>query len=135
VEKALDGDTLLAEVGGRMERVRLIGIDAPEHGPGKIEPLGPEATAFTRREAEGRMVYLEPGRERRDRYRRLLAYVWLSRSSTAPEDLLNYRLLARGLARLHLHPPNLDHALALWRAEREARKRGLGIWKASPAWR
>lgn len=135
VEEVLDGDTLVVEVGGRRERVRLIGLDAPEDSPRRVEPLGPEATSFARREVKGRMVYLEPGREKRDRYRRLLAYVWLSRDSTAPEDLLNYRLLERGLARLYLHPPNLDHALVLWRAERGARQRGVGIWKGSPGWR
>ncbi len=125
VLRVLDGDTLLLATG---ERVRLIGVDAPESADLRrpVERLGPEAMAFVRRLAEGRRVRLEFDRERRDRYGRTLAYVFV-----ADVDL-NAALLRSGYARAESRFPHrrLDEFLAL---EAEARAAGRGLWAGEPA--
>jgi|SRR5207249_1313384 len=76
VTRIIDGDTFDAAVGGRRDRVRPIGVDAPE-ATSKVELYGQEATAFARRWLSGKTVWLERDVQPRDRYRRLLAYVFL----------------------------------------------------------
>src|SRR4051794_17921982 len=78
VVRAVDGDTLVVRTdGGDVERVRLIGVDTPEDvKPGvPVQCYSRRAAAFTARRLTGRRVVLHVGRERRDRYGRLLAYV------------------------------------------------------------
>jgi micrococcal nuclease len=71
VVKVVDGDTIHVRVGDRMERVRYIGVNAPELG----QPGGREATEANRKLVEGQPVNLELDIQDRDRYGRLLAYV------------------------------------------------------------
>lgn len=137
VRKVIDGDTIEVERGGRTERVRLIGVDAPEaHDSPKLDrqvargsdreqilALGREATAFARARLLGRRVELELDVERHDRFGRLLAYVWLPDGT-----LFNATLLEAGQARLLTIPPNVryvDRFRPLERAAREARR---GLW-------
>src|SRR5215472_9984024 len=78
VVRAVDGDTLVVRLdSGVVERVRLIGVDTPEDvKPGTpVECYSLRAAAFTRRALAGRRVVMRIGREARDRYGRLLAYV------------------------------------------------------------
>jgi len=74
VLQVFDGDTVELPFGEVDESVRLIGIDTPETYP-KTEPLGPEASAFTKALLRGREVYAQLGVEERDSYRRVLAYL------------------------------------------------------------
>src|SRR3954469_17996825 len=76
VQRVVDGDTVrLAGLGS----VRLIGVDTPEVYGGRVECFGPEASAFARSILRpGTRVRYRVGREPRDRYGRLLAYVWLT---------------------------------------------------------
>ena len=73
VTRVVDGDTLVVDIGGREERVRLIGVDTPEtvHPQKPVEFFGKEASAFTKRMAEGKTVRLETsqGIADRDRYK------------------------------------------------------------------
>jgi len=107
--------------------VRLIGVDAPEtkrpHSP--VEPFGPEATEFTRSHVEGRDVTLRFDRERKDRYGRVLAYVFVG------DWLLNEELVRAGLARVELHF-NFDRGMAarFRAAQQEARDAGRGLWQS-----
>ncbi|MEX0715065.1 MAG: thermonuclease family protein [Planctomycetaceae bacterium] len=124
VERVVDGDTLLLEQG---HRVRLIGVDAPEtkHPSLPPEPFGAEASEFTRRLVEGRMVRLGFDRERRDRYRRILAYVYV-------EDVfVNEELIRAGWSPAVTRFP---YSAAMKRrfeaAEAEARAAGRGMWAA-----
>jgi micrococcal nuclease len=80
LERVVDGDTLVVRVGGREERVRLIGIDTPE----SVKPDAPvecggtaAARALERRVPEDGRVQLisDPTQDRRDRFGRLLRYV------------------------------------------------------------
>jgi len=122
VERVVDGDTLLLDGG---TRVRLLGVDTPEtkHPEKKPEPLGFEAYEFTRSLVEGRQVTLEFDRERRDRYRRVLAYVYVEGRQ------LNEELIRAGLSRAETQFPYADSMKRRFRdAEQEARTEKRGLW-------
>ncbi len=126
VERVVDGDTLVLQGG---QRVRLLGVDTPEtvHPERPVEPFGPEATEFTRRHVAGRTVRLEFDRERRDRYRRILAYVYRD------DWFLNEELIRAGLSRAELRYPYREAMKRRFRAaETEARHNRAGIWGGEP---
>ena len=123
----VDGDTIVVETGGIEEKVRLIGIDTPETvKPGSpVECYGKAASART--EAllpEGTAVVLERDVEARDRYDRLLAYVYRASDGT----FVNLELAADGYALPATYPPNVAHTEAFLEASRQARAEGRGLW-------
>lgn len=126
VVRVVDGDTALVELDGTEERVRYIGIDAPESvAPGEpVECLGPQAARYNARIVEGRQVELEIGVEPRDHYGRLLAHVRLG------DLLVSAELVRAGLAETLTIPPNDRLAEALERLERAAARSGIGLWRA-----
>ena len=114
VVRAVDGDTLDVRLAnGRTERVRILGADTPEVvDPRKpVQCYGPEASAYTHSRLDGRKVRLELDAEHRDKYGRLLAYVYVGGARYDDE------LLRLGYARLLIIPPNGVHARALLQAE------------------
>ena len=133
VTRVVDGDTVMVRLGGggarRTETVRYIGVDTPESvKPGEpVQCFGKQASAFNERLVEGRRVRLEVGRERTDRYGRLLAYVYL-RENGSP--FVNAELLRRGYARTLAIPPNTDRAGRFAELQRLARTKGRGLWSA-----
>ncbi|HEY3765894.1 MAG TPA: thermonuclease family protein [Gaiellales bacterium] len=130
VVRAIDGDTILVQgAGGRVEDIRLLGIDTPETvDPRKpVQCYGPEASAFMKHLVTGRAVTLRYDRELHDRYGRFLAYVWLS--GTRPL-FVNAELVRRGFARTYPFPPNTAHADLFAALERSAAVAGRGLWHA-----
>ena len=121
----VDGDTFVADVGGRRERVRVIGVDTPETvAPGRpVQPYGREASAFAEKELAGASVRLAGDVEPRDRYGRLLAYVWL-----ADGTFWNALLAAEGYAQQLTIPPNVTYAGLFRRLVAEARRKDRGLW-------
>lgn len=122
VQRVVDGDTLVLDGG---TRVRLIGVDTPEtkHPNKPVEPLGPEASEFTRRHVEGRQVTLQFDRERRDRYKRVLAYVYVG------DWFLNEELIRAGFSRAETRYPFSTQMKARFRAaEAEAKENRRGLW-------
>jgi len=121
-----DGDTIHVLLDGREERLRLIGLDAPEiaHPATTAECYGTASARFTQRSLEGRSVRLEFDVERQDRFGRLLAYVFHG------GELFNEKLLAEGFAIERSYPPNLAHQEELQRAETDARHHRRGLWAA-----
>ena len=122
-----DGDTIVVDVGGRTEKVRILGADTPEIVDPRrpVQCYGPEASAHTKvRLAPGTRVSLETDAEVRDKYGRLLAYVYIGGARYDDE------LLRLGLARLLIIPPNGVHARAMLQAELAARAAGRGLWSA-----
>jgi micrococcal nuclease len=121
VQRVVDGDTVrLAGLGS----VRLIGIDTPEVYGGRVECFGPEASAFAKSVLRpGSRVRYRVGTEPRDRYGRLLAYVW-----THDGRLFNAMLAERGYATTLTIPPNDDLAARFRAAEHRARERRRGMW-------
>jgi micrococcal nuclease len=129
VTKVTDGDTIHVVYGGKDERVRLIGIDTPEvswYG-GHGGCFGEEAGLYLRGRLDGRSVRLEFDAELRDRYDRLLAYVFLG------DELVNLTLVEQGYARDDRVPPDTARANVFAAAEREAKRAGRGLWSACPA--
>jgi len=126
VTRVIDGDTVDVTIGGRRERVRLLGIDAPERRTEErpAEPFEKEATDFARRLARGRQVTLatDPGHEDRDRYGRLLRYVYL------PDGrFLNLELVCQGYARAYTRY-RFTRQKEFRACEKEARSHGRGMW-------
>lgn len=129
--RIVDGDTIVVLISGRNERVRLIGIDTPE----SVKPNTPvECFAL---EASARMkTLLPPGSgvklvrdvELRDRYGRLLAYVY-----RASDNLfVNLSLVNDGYASAYTYPPNVAHTAEFVGAAAEARDAGRGLWSRCP---
>ncbi|MGH7394807.1 MAG: thermonuclease family protein [Candidatus Methylomirabilales bacterium] len=115
VARVLDGDTVVLESG---ERVRYLGINAPEAG----QPLAAEATARNAALVRGRTVTLETDTEVRDQYGRLLAFVYVGGTSVSAT------LIQEGLAHVLLIPPNGKHAEDLLALQQEAQAARRGIW-------
>jgi micrococcal nuclease len=128
VTRIVDGDTIHVDVGGRVEKVRYIGVNTPEvHHPRKgEEPGGRAAAAVNRDLVSGRRVRLELDAQARDRHGRLLAYVWVA------DTMVNAELVRRGFAQVMTVPPNVRHQALFLKLQREARESGRGLW-AEPA--
>jgi micrococcal nuclease len=131
VSRVVDGDTVYVRAGSRSFDVRLLGIDTPEtvdpHRP--VGCYGPEASAYTKHLLTGAIVRLVYDRERRDRYGRWLAYIYLEREGR-PDLFVNARLVSAGYARTLSIPPNTAHAQELAALERSAALAGRGLWSA-----
>lgn len=128
VLRVIDGDTIVANLEGRDEKVRYIGMNTPEvHHPRKGEqPGGREAAAVNRRLVEGQTVRLEFDVQPRDRYGRLLAYVYVGTL------MVNAELVRLGYAQVATYPPNVRYQDLFLRLQRDAREAGRGLWKGPP---
>ena len=115
VKEVTDGDTIVLQNG---EVVRYIGIDTPE----RDDPFYGEATEANQEMLERGRITLEYDQDRRDRYGRLLAYVWVDTL------LLNAELIRKGLASVYLFSPNLKYRERFISVQREARQKSVGIW-------
>jgi micrococcal nuclease len=127
VTRVVDGDTVKVAIGGRRDTVRYIGVDTPEtHRPGTpVQCFGQAATEYNRRLVAGRAVVLRTDAEPRDRYGRLLAYVYRRGDGL----FVNAALVREGFAAILTIPPNVAHATELVRLERRARQAGEGRWR------
>jgi micrococcal nuclease len=121
VKKVIDGDTLLLTNG---EYVRLIGVDTPEtkHPEKPVEYFGEEAYRFTKRMVEEKEVRLEYDQTRRDKYGRLLAYVYL-----VDGTFLNAEIIKQGYGFAYTKYP-FKYLEGFRRHEREAREKKRGLW-------
>jgi endonuclease YncB( thermonuclease family) len=135
VARVVDGDTIVVRLGAGQERLRYIGIDAPEIGDLLPEPWAVEATEVNHRLVAGQRVFLERDVSNTDRFARLLRYVWL-RAETADGGeswtMVNLELVRLGYARAVSYPPDVRHQAELRAAEREARESGAGLWSSEP---
>jgi micrococcal nuclease len=124
VERVVDGDTVVVRIDGRSERLRYIGVDTPESvKPGeRVQCFGKPAAAANRRLVLGKDVRLEYDAEARDRYGRLLAYVWRG------DVLVNAELIRLGYGKPLEVPPNLAHASELRDLAAAARRERVGLW-------
>lgn len=136
VTYVIDGDTLKLENG---EKVRLVGIDTPESKQNAklkrdlkktdkdavtLINMGKKASRFTNSLASKKYVRLEFDVEKRDRYNRLLAYVYL------PDGrMLNAEIIKAGYAQILSIPPNVKYQDLFLELQQEARDNNRGLWK------
>ena len=122
VKYVIDGDTVILKNGNK---VRYIGINAPEidHENHPAEPLGYAARSFNKKLIGSQRIRLEYGREKRDHYKRLLAYVFLKDNT-----FVNQELVQSGLATYLYIPPNLKYADNLLQAQKDAMSGKRGMW-------
>jgi micrococcal nuclease len=119
--------------GGVDETIRFIGVNTPESTT-KHEPYGNEASAYTKSKLPvGLTVWLELDTDERDRYGRLLAYVWMERpSSRSPAEvrdkMFNAELLLEGYAQLMTIPPDVRYVDVFTPMQSEAREASRGLW-------
>jgi len=139
VSRVIDGDTIVIKASalGADEHVRLRGIDAPEvaHMGQPAAHFGDQAKRYLTSRLDGKSVILKfDSNEIRDRYGRMLAFVYLGDS-----DCINYDLVRDGMAYVdHRFKNYMQYSME--QAETQARKKGTGLWKdvkvdQMPAWR
>jgi endonuclease YncB( thermonuclease family) len=125
VVEVTDGDTIEVELPSGVEDVRYIGVDTPEVDPNVgVECFGSDASELNAELVDGKRVRLVFDAERRDRYGRLLAYVY------AGDTFVNAELLRRGAARTLTIAPNDSFAARFARLAQEAANAGRGLWGA-----
>lgn len=126
ITEVYDGDTIGIVMNGIPEKVRLIGIDTPEtKDPRKpVQCYGPEASEFSHVTLEGAKIRLvaDPLSSNRDRYDRLLRYVYLQDGR-----LYNQVLLQNGFARAYLGFPFSKHGIFAESAH-AAQENKVGLW-------
>jgi micrococcal nuclease len=127
VSRVVDGDTIDVEKDGEHVRVRLIGIDTPETVDPRrtVECFGKEASAKTKELLEGKMVRLEtdPSQGDYDKYKRMLAYVYLSDGT-----LFNQTMISEGYAHEYTYRLPYRYQAEFNDAERTAREEKKGLW-------
>ena len=129
VVRVIDGDTIVVRIGGRDENVRILGIDTPEtHKPDTpVECYGPEASQrMAALLPVGKTVRLVRDIEARDRYGRLLAYVYRDDDGL----FVDLSMVTEGYAGTLAIPPNLAHRAELDAAASQAQLAGRGLWQA-----
>jgi len=121
IDRVVDGDTVVVRGVGA---VRLIGVDTPETQDPRepVQHYGIEATSFLRSLLDGQWVRLDYEEQRRDRYQRALAYLYL-----ADGTFVNLEIIRQGYGHAYLTYPfrYMDDFRA---AEAEARGAGRGLW-------
>lgn len=126
VTKVIDGDTIeLAD--GR--KVRYLGIDTPEtvHPSKPVQCFGKEASDYNKNLVSGQYVRLVRDVEDKDKYGRLLRYVYMEDGT-----FVNLALVAWGYAYAYTYPPNVARAKEFVAAQAQARESGTGLWSACP---
>ena len=139
VDRVIDGDTIVVSGPGMTnEHLRLRGVDAPEvKHPGLNQDayFGPESRSYLTSRLAGKTVILKfDGTEKRDRYQRLLAYVYLGDG-----DCVNLDLVRDGMAYVDRRFKTVLQG-QFDQLETTARNKRVGLWAGvkdadEPAWR
>jgi micrococcal nuclease len=126
IDHFIDGDTISVKMNGKAESVRMIGVDTPEtHKPNTpVQCYGPAASAYTKNLIGDNKVRLEadPTNQNRDRYNRLLRYVYLPNNK-----LVNRELVANGYGFAYTSFPFQKKAEFVT-LEKQAKDAAKGLW-------
>lgn len=126
VVRVVDGDTIVIQYQGTEEKVRLIGVDTPESvhsDASKNTPYGKVASDYTKAQLTGKIIQLEFDVQERDKYGRLLAYIYVD------GKMYNKTLLEEGHAKVATFPPNVKYVEEFQQIERTAQKNQVGMWQ------
>lgn len=126
ITNVIDGDTVKIETG---ETVRYIGIDTPEivHPSKPVQCYAKEASEKNKELVEGKVVELEKDVSEKDKYGRLLRYIWLG------DNLVNEQLVRDGYAYASSYPPDIKYQDKFTEAQRLAREESKGLWGSACA--
>lgn len=126
VVEVYDGDTIAVAMAGRIEKVRLIGVDTPEtKDPRKpVQCYGPEASVYSHNQLDHAKVRLvsDPLSTNRDRYDRLLRYVYLQDGT-----FYNKQLLQTGNARAYIGF-TFTKSNEFSTVEANSKQNNIGLW-------
>lgn len=128
IVRIVDGDTLIIDYNGVEERVRLIGVDTPESvhpDATKNSEFGKIASDFSKKYLDGKEVTLELDVQERDKYGRILAYMYVG------GQMYNKILLQEGMAKVATYPPNVRYVDDFKALEKTAREGNKGLWAYS----
>lgn len=130
--RVVDGDTIVVILNGKEERIRMIGVDAPESVSAEESEnsvYGELASVYTKECLnEGRVIYLTFDREERDQYDRMLAYVWLDDDVNNSDNLFQKQLVEEGYALAIHYEPNTLYWYVLKDAMNKAILDRRGLW-------
>lgn len=125
VAKVSDGDTFTIIIDNKKYGVRLIGVDTPESvHPNKKKnvPYGKIASDYTKSRLEGKKVILKKDVQARDKYGRILAFVYID------GKMYNEELIEEGHAKIMTVPPNVGNTERFKKLQKEAQKLKKGVW-------
>ncbi len=133
VSRVVDGDTIVVTINGTEEKIRFIGVNTPEsvgRYSKKPQLYGKEASAYTKAQLDGKTVYLQKDVSDRDKYGRLLRYVWLEEpdKSNLEEQMFNAILIKEGYGRVMTYPPDVKYSKTFVGIEERARENNRGLW-------
>ncbi|MBP2014718.1 thermonuclease family protein [Anaerococcus degeneri] len=136
VKYAVDGDTIWVDIDGKDEKVRFVGVNTPEVAKDgePAEFMADEAKDFTNKTIKNKEIYLEKDISDRDKYDRLLRYIWLEKPVDNPtlNDIetktLNGILVKEGLAFANYYKPDIKYQEYLKKLEKSAQDNKKGIW-------
>lgn len=123
--KCIDGDTAVFKIGKEEEKVRFLAINTPEYSKKKKEPYGEEASTYTcdkLEQAEKIELEYDPASSKRDKYGRILAWVFVD------DKLLQEELVSKGYAEVKYVYDTYKYAQRLEKKELKATEKELGIW-------
>lgn len=126
VVRVVDGDTIVVSYNGKDEKVRFIGIDTPESvhpNESKNTEEGIKISDYTKERLTGKIIELELDVQERDKYGRILAYVYID------GQMYNKELLKLGYAKLATYPPNVKYVDDFTKLQEVARKNKIGLWE------
>jgi micrococcal nuclease len=125
ITRVIDGDTVEIEGG---QKVRYIGIDTPETvDPRKpVQCFGAEASKKNKDLVEGKIVRMEKDVTDKDKYGRLLRYVYVG------DDFINVEMVKQGFAYSYSYPPDIKFQNQILQAQQEAEAGKRGLWSACP---
>ena len=126
VVRVVDGDTIVVDFNGKNEKVRLIGVDTPESvhpNESKNTEEGVLTSNYTKERLCGKSVKLEFDVQERDKYGRLLAYVYVD------DYMYNKELLEKGYAKISTYPPNVKYVEEFEVLQQKASEAKVGLWE------
>ena len=143
IKRVVDGDTAIIvfltddSTPYKDERIRFIGVNTPETvDPNRpVQYYGKEASEFTKKELKDKTVWIQMDMGVRDRYDRLLGYIWLKEPKNPDSEkevrakMFNARLLLEGYAQTMTIQPNVRYSEMFVKFQREAREAEKGLWK------
>lgn len=126
VKHVIDGDTIELSNG---DKVRYIGVDTPEIRERKGSewvykplPYAEDARDFNKMLVEHKSVRLEYDVQKKDRYSRILAYVYVD------DKMINLEMVKQGFAMIYTYPPNVRYTQRFVEAQKEAMDNKKGLW-------